>query len=82
MIDRLNSVHPLNVAWLRAFDILGAGQVTATDSANLLYRDLEEMMNERGLAVDHRTIYRWVRAYAPELEKRIRPHAYDEKRAG
>jgi transposase-like protein len=32
------------------------------------------MMNERGLAVDHTTIYRWVQAYAPELEKRIRPH--------
>jgi transposase, IS6 family len=32
------------------------------------------MMNERGLAVDHTTIYQWVQAYAPELEKRIRPH--------
>ena len=31
-------------------------------------------MNERGLSVDHSTIYRWVQAYAPELEKRIRPH--------
>jgi len=40
----------------------------------LSYRDLEEMMNECGLAVDHTTIYRWVQAYAPELEKRIRPH--------
>jgi len=40
----------------------------------LSYRDLEEMMNERGLSVDHTTIYRWVQAYAPELEKRIRPH--------
>jgi transposase, IS6 family len=41
---------------------------------NLSYRDLEEMMEERGLAVDHTTIYRWVQTYAPELEKRIRPH--------
>jgi IS6 family transposase len=40
----------------------------------LSYRDLEEMMNERGLSIDHTTIYRWVQAYAPELEKRIRPH--------
>jgi transposase-like protein len=31
-------------------------------------------MNERGLSVDHTTIYRWVQSYAPELEKRIRPH--------
>jgi transposase, IS6 family len=40
----------------------------------LSYRDLEEIMNERGLSLDHTTIYRWVQAYAPELEKRIRPH--------
>jgi transposase-like protein len=40
----------------------------------LSYRDLEEMMRERGLSLDHMTIYRWVQAYAPELEKRIRPH--------
>jgi IS6 family transposase len=40
----------------------------------LSYRDLEEMMLERGLYVDHTTIYRWVQHYAPELEKRSRPH--------
>jgi transposase, IS6 family len=40
----------------------------------LSYRDLEEMMRERGLCVDHTTIYRWVQRYAPELEKRCRPH--------
>ncbi len=40
----------------------------------LSYRDLEEMMAERGLSVDHTTIYRWVQQYAPELEKRCRPH--------
>src|SRR5436190_16808699 len=41
---------------------------------SLSYRDLEEMMLERGLQVDHTTIYRWVQCYAPELEKRLRPH--------
>jgi transposase-like protein len=41
---------------------------------SLSYRDLEEMMNERGLSGDHTTIYRWVQRYAPELEKRSRPH--------
>jgi len=40
----------------------------------LSYRDLEEIMLERGLHVDHTTIYRWVQHYAPELEKRCRPH--------
>src|SRR5438105_5392439 len=41
---------------------------------SLSYRDLEEMMRERGMHVDHTTIYRWVQRYAPELEKRCRPH--------
>jgi transposase-like protein len=40
----------------------------------LSYRDLEEMMLERGLSVDHTTIYRWVQRYAPELEQRCRSH--------
>ncbi len=39
----------------------------------LSYRNLEEMMRERGLQVDHTTIYRWVQHYAPELDKRSRP---------
>jgi transposase, IS6 family len=38
------------------------------------YRDLELMLGDRGLEVDHTTIYRWIQAYAVELEKRIRPH--------
>jgi transposase-like protein len=40
----------------------------------LSYRDVEEMMRERGLGVDHSTIFRWVQRYAPELNKRVRPH--------
>jgi transposase, IS6 family len=40
----------------------------------LSYRDLEELMQERGLHVDHTTIYRWVQHYAPELEQRCRPY--------
>lgn len=40
----------------------------------LSYRDLEEMMRERGLAVNHSTIFRWVQRYAPEINQRIRPH--------
>jgi putative transposase len=38
------------------------------------YRDLAEMMQERGVAVDPSTIFRWVQRYAPEIEKRIRPY--------
>lgn len=36
------------------------------------YRDLEEMMAERGVVVDHTTLFRWVQHYAPLMEKRIR----------
>ena len=38
----------------------------------LSYRNLEEMMVERGLTVDHSTIARWVLKYAPILSERIR----------
>lgn len=41
---------------------------------SLSYRDLAEMMSERGLGVVHTTIFRWFQHFAPELEKRIRPH--------
>ncbi len=40
----------------------------------LSYRDLEEIMRERGLNVDHSTIFRWVQRYAPEINKRVRPY--------
>jgi len=38
------------------------------------YRDLELMLQDRGVSIDHTTIFHWIQAYAPELEKRIRPH--------
>ena len=34
----------------------------------LSYRHLEEVMQERGVAVDHSTINRWVLKYSPQLE--------------
>lgn len=39
---------------------------------SLSYRDLEEMMAERGLSIDHVTVWRWVQRYAPVLNQRIR----------
>jgi transposase-like protein len=38
------------------------------------YRDLAEMMSERGVSVNPSTIFRWVQRYAPEFEKRVRPY--------
>ena len=40
----------------------------------LSFRDLEEMMAERGVRVDHATINRWVIKFAPMLAHRARRH--------
>ena len=32
------------------------------------------MLADRGVEVDHTTLYRWVQRFAPELEKRLRRH--------
>jgi transposase-like protein len=39
----------------------------------LSYEHVAEMMAERGIEVDASCIWRWVQAYAPELNKRCRP---------
>ncbi len=38
------------------------------------YRDLVEIMSERGISISHTTIMRWVHEYSPEIAKRVRPH--------
>jgi putative transposase len=41
-------------------------------SYSLSYRDIEELMLERGMSVDHSTLNRWVIHYAPLLEEEFR----------
>src|SRR3979411_303212 len=41
---------------------------------SLSLRDIEELLEERGLGADHTTVWRWVQRYAPELEQRLRRH--------
>jgi|SRR6516162_3406503 len=41
---------------------------------SLSYREVQELLTERGLEIDHTTVWRWVQRYAPELEERTRPH--------
>ena len=38
------------------------------------YRDLAAMLSDRGVLVDHTTLFRWVQAYAPKPEQRVRCH--------
>jgi transposase-like protein len=37
---------------------------------SLSYRDVEELLTERGLHADHVTVWRWVQRYAPEMGRR------------
>jgi transposase-like protein len=39
---------------------------------SLSYRDVKELLAERGLRADHVTVWRWVQRYAPEMERRLR----------
>ena len=40
---------------------------------NLSYRDLEELLAERGVEVDHVTVYRWVQRFTPLQAEAARP---------
>jgi len=41
---------------------------------SLSLRDVEELLEERGLYVDDTTVWRWVQYYGPELEQLLRRH--------
>src|SRR6201984_3266943 len=41
---------------------------------SLSYRDVEELLTERGLQADHVTVWRWVQRYASELQRVLRRH--------
>ena len=41
---------------------------------NLSFRNLVEMMEERGLSIAHTPIMRWVHQYRPQLEEKVRHH--------
>jgi transposase-like protein len=47
----------------------------------LSYRDVEELLAERGIEVDHVTIYRWVQRFTPLLAEAARPcrHAVGDR---
>ena len=41
---------------------------------SLSLRNVEELLEERGLEADHTTVWRWVQRYGPELQQRLRRH--------
>lgn len=42
----------------------------------LSYRDVEELLAERGITVDHVTVYRWVQRFTPEFIEAARPRRH------
>ena len=64
----------LSFKWMRfAPDII----ITAVRwyvSYKLSYRDVEELLAERGVRVAHTSVFRWVIKYVPQIEKRFREH--------
>lgn len=54
----------LNVRWYYSYE--------------LTYRDLVEMMAERGLNLAHTTIMRWVRQYLPQIDKKIKSNLKED----
>src|SRR3989442_725558 len=48
---------------------------------SLSYRDVEELLAERGIEVDHVSIYRWVQRFAPEFAEvaRARQHVVGDR---
>ena len=48
----------------------------------LSYRDVEELLAERGIEVDHVSIYRWVQRFAPEFAEAARARRHGEAMPG
>ncbi|MBL1177258.1 MAG: IS6 family transposase [Pantanalinema sp. GBBB05] len=71
--------HPAKCPVVRAFGVASSLRREThlqnwTHCHALSYRDLEEMMQERGEAGHDSIINRWFLKSAPELDKRIRSH--------
>jgi transposase, IS6 family len=70
----------MNAFKLRRFNALVILQCVRWYSKYAIsYRQLEEIMAERGVAVDHTTIWRWIQHYAPRPEKQIRADRLDDR---
>jgi transposase-like protein len=48
----------------------------------LSYRDVEELLAERGITVDHVTVYRWVQRFTPLLIDAASPRRHAREIAG
>jgi IS6 family transposase len=66
--------RPAIFKWRRTEPVLILSAVRWYLRYSLSLRDVEELLKERGLEVDHTTVWRWLQRYGPELEERLRRH--------
>jgi hypothetical protein len=68
------ATQPASFKWRQTEPVLILCAVRWYLRYSLSYRDVEELLTERGLEADHATVWRWVQRYGPELEQRMRRH--------
>ena len=68
------AIRPAIFKWRQAEPELILCAVRWTLRYSLSFRDVEELLSERGLEADHTAIWRWVQRCGPELEQRLRRH--------
>jgi IS6 family transposase len=68
------AIRPAIFKWRQTEPVLILSAVRWYLRYSLSLRDVEELLKERSLDVDHTTVWRWVQRYGPELEQRMRQH--------
>src|SRR5712692_10407011 len=68
------ATRPTIFKWRQTEPVLILSAVRWYLRYSLSLRDVEELLKERGLEVDHTTVWHWVQRYGPELEERLRRH--------
>ena len=74
------NIASIPLLWIAPLSIYLLSFILCFDSTRwylrypLSYQHVTELVAERGVEVDASCIWRWVQAYAPELNKRCRPH--------
>src|ERR1700730_11583795 len=68
------ATRPAIFKWRQTDPILILSAVRWYLRYSLSLRDVEELLKERGLEVDHTTGWHWLQRYGPELEERLRRH--------
>src|SRR4029434_7764141 len=68
------ATRPVIFKWRQSEPVLILCAVRWYLRYSLSLRDVEELLEERGLEADHTTVWRWVQRYGPELEQPMRPH--------